>query len=61
MKKLMVLLGSVSASFAHLHSQASSSIIGDVMHILSQPDHILIVAVMAVTLVVGYKKFSKAK
>jgi hypothetical protein len=61
MKKLTILLGSVSASFAHLHTEASSSIMGDAMHILSEPDHILIVATMAVALVVGYKKFSKAK
>lgn len=63
MKKILLLGSLVSASFAHLHDHNHGGLMADIMHIVSQPDHIaMVVGVSVLTFAIAkYKKVKSKK
>jgi hypothetical protein len=60
MKKLLLMAGLVSSTFAHMHSEVHGSIMGDIMHIITEPTHIGIVLGIG-AVVFGAVKYKKAQ
>lgn len=59
--KSLLLVGSLATlSFAHLHDASHGGIMADIIHIISQPDHIaMLVGVGALAFAIS--KYKKAK
>ena len=60
MKKILLMAGLGSSAFAHMHAEAHGSILGDIMHIITEPTHIGIVLGIGV-IVFGAVKYKKAQ